>query len=276
METNTFDNEATELMTRDKMWERKLLDISLRNNLINLRIGRRALPFVSFEIEKFEDYLQDGRDYQILPNPDDKHLEPGEDGVFDSNQYKEQYEQLVLAKAKEGGLVSYLNTTEFISQLKYLYRESRNSLEENGANSLFLTLGLLKWFETEKSEKPRYAPILLLPVDIIRRSNTHYIIRTREEDITFNTALVEMLKQDFHLTLDGIDPLPSDEHGCDVRKVLAIMGDAVRGMPRWEVLEESMLGLFSFSKFVMWNDIHSNIDLMNQHPVIKALLDKSS
>lgn len=276
METNTFDNEATELMTRDKMWERKLLDISLRNNLINLRIGRRALPFVSFEIEKFEDYLQDGRDYQILPNPDDKHLEPGEDGVFDSNQYKEQYEQLVLAKAKEGGLVSYLNTTEFISQLKYLYRESRNSLEENGANSLFLTLGLLKWFETEKSEKPRYAPILLLPVDIIRRSNTHYIIRTREEDITFNTALVEMLNQDFHLTLGGIDPLPSDDHGCDVRKVLAIMGDAVRQMPRWEVLEESMLGLFSFSKFVMWNDIHSNIDLMNQHPVIKALLDKSS
>lgn len=188
METNTFDNEATELMTRDKMWERKLLDISLRNNLINLRIGRRALPFVSFEIEKFEDYLQDGRDYQILPNPDDKHLEPGEDGVFDSNQYKEQYEQLVLAKAKDGGLVSYLNTTEFISQLKYLYRESRNSLEENGANSLFLTLGLLKWFETEKSEKPRYAPILLLPVDIIRRSNTH-LSYVRERKTSPSTPL---------------------------------------------------------------------------------------
>ena len=38
----------------------------------------------------------------------------------------------------------------------------KRQLEENGANTLYLALGFLKWFETQESELARYAPILLL------------------------------------------------------------------------------------------------------------------
>lgn len=259
-------------LTREQIWERKLLDISLRNNLINLKLGRKALPFISFDIDKVEDFLQDGRDYHIIPNPQDKLMEPNGQGIFDSRQFKEQYQAIVTGNRKDGKLTSYLNSTELGQRLKNFYRESRNSLEENGANTLFLALGILRWFETEKSQQPRYAPILLLPVDIIRRSNNDYIIRSRDEDITFNTTLAEMLKQNFHVSIPGIDPLPEDDHGCDVLKVLTIVRSCIMRIHRWDVLEESMLGLFSFSKFVMWNDVHSNIDLMRDNPVIKALL----
>ena len=59
--------------------------------------------------------------------------------------------------------------------------------DRNGANTLYLALGLLKWYETPSSERPRYAPILLLPVEIIRKSAAKgYVIRSREEETMMN------------------------------------------------------------------------------------------
>ena len=40
-------------------------------------------------------------------------------------------------------------------------------MEENGANTLYIAMGLLRWYENPKSTKARYAPILLLPVEIV-------------------------------------------------------------------------------------------------------------
>ena len=53
--------------------------------------------------------------------------------------------------------------------MKKLHRQAKVSIEENGVNTIYLALGFLKWFETEKSDKPRYAPLVLIPVDIIRK-----------------------------------------------------------------------------------------------------------
>ena len=67
--------------------------------------------------------------------------------------------------------------------------------------------------------KPRFAPILLLPVDIVRRGGSSgYIIRTRDEEIILNITLVELLKQQFSVNLSGLNPLPKDDSGVDAVK----------------------------------------------------------
>ena len=45
-------------LTKQEIWERKLLDFTLRNNLLNTRLGKRVVPFMSFVIEHLEDHLQ--------------------------------------------------------------------------------------------------------------------------------------------------------------------------------------------------------------------------
>ena len=76
--------EATGMPTTKQMiWERKLLDFSLRNNLLNTRLGRKVVPFISFQIEHLEDHLQNGEDYFIMPSPGKK-IEPNADGMYDS------------------------------------------------------------------------------------------------------------------------------------------------------------------------------------------------
>ena len=258
--------------TKQMIWERKLLDFSLRNNLLNTKLGRKVVPFISFEIEHLEDHLQNGEDYHIIPSPGKK-LEPNPDGMYDSKQQASEYEKYVSEMIQSNKIASYLTDMELQNALKYIYRTTRTSLEENGANSLFLALGLLKWYETSKSEQPRYAPILLMPVDIVRKSGNNYIIRKRDEDIILNITLLELLKQNFKINLNVLKELPQDENGVDVKLIFTYFRRAIIEQKKWNVLEESMLGLFSFNKFVMWNDIHLNADKLKENVIVESLME---
>ena len=266
--------EETRQLSRQQIWERKLLDFSLRNNLVNLRLGKKVIPFVSFNIEQLEDKLQAKTDIQILPLPTDKRIAPDDSGMYNSRVQGEALEKIVIDGVDHNQLYSYWTQEELTTALKGLFRISRTALEENGANTLFLCLGLLKWYETDKSIKPRYAPLLLEPVDIIKKSGNNYVLRMREEDLTFNTTLVEMLRQQYDVNITGVNPLPTDENGADVRKVFSIVRSTLKDHARWDVIEECLLGIFSFSKFVMWNDIHNNAEKMRQNPVIESLIQK--
>ena len=57
--------EDKQTVTKQTIWERKLLDFSLRNNLINVKLGKRIIPFVSFGIDRVEDELQDGKSFSM-------------------------------------------------------------------------------------------------------------------------------------------------------------------------------------------------------------------
>lgn len=258
-------------ITKQQIWERKLLDFSMRNNLLNMRIGKRVLPFISFAIDQLEDHISKGEDFAILPSPAESRILPDDTGIYDSTLVQDQWQELIVNEQKNKRLRSYLTETETVNVLKHIHRTSRTALEENGANSLFLALGILKWYETDRSTKPRYAPILMIPVDLIRHGGNRYVIRSRDEDTIINVTLIEMVKQQFQLSMPGLSPLPADSNGVDVRKVLAVMRSCIMTRPRWDILDEAMLGLFSFSKFVMWNDIHNIADKMAAHPVIQAL-----
>jgi len=259
--------------TKQMIWERKLLDFSLRNNLLNTRLGRRVVPLISFEIEHLEDHLHQGEDFTIMPSPSKK-LQPRDEGMYDSRLQAAEYQNYVSELIRNHKIASYLTESELETALTYVYRTARTSLEENGANSLFLALGMLKWYESAKSEQPRYAPILLLPVDIIRRSGKNYIIRKRDEDTILNITLVELLKQSFNINLDVLKVLPTDDSGLDVKLIFTYFRRAIIEQKNWNVLEESMLGLFSFNKFVMWNDIHSNADKLHENTVVASLMEK--
>ena len=259
--------------TKQMIWERKLLDFSLRNNLLNTRIGKKVIPFISFEIEHLVDHLQAGEDYSITPTPGKK-MEPNAEGMYDSAQQATEHKTYVSELIRNHKIASYLTDAELQDALKHVYRTARTSLEENGANSLFLALGMLRWYETAKSEQPRYAPILLLPVDIVRKSGNNYIIRKRDEDIILNITLTELLKQNFGLNMDVLKVLPKDESGVDVKLIFTCFRRAIIEQKKWDVLEESVLGLFSFNKFVMWNDIHSNAEKLKENVVVASLIDK--
>lgn len=259
-------------ISKQNLWERKLLDLTLRNNLLNLRITQNSLQLFAINLGTFEDALANGDEFQILPKPDtwqnsqEVNLQP----VIKTT---DPISDLIEFDIKHRKLRSYLTESELKNALTKMYRSSRLSLEENGANTLYLALGFLKWYETAVSETARYAPILLLPVEIIRKSAaTGYIIRSREEDTIVNITLLEMLKQDFGITIKGLDEIPRDDSGVDVKKVFNILRRDLMSQKRWDVEEHCFMGIFSFNKFIMWNDIHKSSTKLIEQKIVKSLI----
>ena len=44
--------------TKQQLWERKLLDFSLRNNLLNRRLGKRVIRLATFDMDQIEDRIR--------------------------------------------------------------------------------------------------------------------------------------------------------------------------------------------------------------------------
>ncbi len=257
-------------LTKYDIWERKLLDFSLRNALLNLSLHRRAIQFISFDVNRIEDHLQDGKEYCIMAKPNvEFHIDNS--NKVNRSKLQEQLHELISNDIEHQVLHAFLPESDTNSTLKNIYRSAKNSIEETGANSLFLAIGTLRWYETEQSNTPRYAPLLLLPVEMVYKKG-NYFIRTRDEDITLNITLMEFLRQNFDITVKGLDPLPTDKSGVDVSLIFAIIRDALKTQKRWDVEEECILGTFSFSKFLMWNDVHSHRDQLSENNIISSLV----
>ena len=267
-----LEDEAPEELTKKLQWERKLLDLGLRNNLINMRLRKNTVPILTASIDELEDTLSSGSDFTILPRPTDYH---GGGGVtFESVLDLQGNTALIQSEFQNKRLRSPFTDSELSKALKDLYRASKASLEENGANTLYLALGILRWYETPKSTKARYAPLVLVPIEIVRKSAwIGYVIRLRDEEPQMNVTLLEKLKQDHRITISGLDPLPTDDQGTDLRRVLTVVRKAIMNQPRWDVLESAFLGIFSFSQFVMWNDIRNRAEDLEKNKIVRSLME---
>ena len=209
---NPYDlsgSETQTVLTKQLLWERRLLDLSLRNNLLNIRITKNTLQLIPANLACLEDALAEGDEFRILHRPAEWENPAMEFGIYSSIPESDPIADFVNSELSQKRLRFYLPENDLGKALTHLYRSSRTSIEENGANTLYLALGLLKWYETPSSERPRYAPILLLPVEIIRKSAAKgYVIRSREEETMMNITLLEMLRQNFGISVPGLDPLP--------------------------------------------------------------------
>ena len=274
---NPYDlsgNETQTVITKQLLWERRLLDLSLRNNLLNIRITKNTLQLIPANLSCLEDALADGEEFRILHRPADWESPAMDFGIYSSIPESDPMVGFINSELSQKRLRFYLPENDLGKALTHLYRSSRTSIEENGANTLYLALGLLKWYETPSSERPRYAPILLLPVEIIRKSAAKgYVIRSREEETMMNITLLEMLRQNFGISISGLDPLPTDESGVNVKLIYSIIRNSIKNQRKWDVEEQAILGIFSFNKFIMWNDIHNNANKLVQNKIVSSLIN---
>lgn len=137
------------------------------------------------------------------------------------------------------------------AKLSALHSAARALQEDAGLNALHCAVGFLEWYDPADTSDPCYAPLLLLPINIEKRiSQGEYIysIQGRDDDVTANVALREKLKQ---LALD----LPEYDPEDGVEKFLKQVGDVLRNRPRWRIRRFATIGLFSFSRQVMWADL---------------------
>ncbi|MGX9986918.1 DUF3320 domain-containing protein [Soonwooa purpurea] len=272
----TYDNlELTDFsnLSKQKIWERKLLDLSLRNNLLNLRFTKSMLQIIDLKINLLEDTLAEGKSYTIHPDNNQAITRKYNNYIPPLHTSSDLF-KLADDEFKYNRLLTTYHNDDLDSILTNLYRTSKLAEEENGKSTLYLGLGLLKWFDPKNKTTPRFAPILLIPVELSRKSvNTKYTLRSREEETMINITLIEYLKQEYNLNLNALENLPMDEFGVDVPRVLAIIRNAVLNLEGWDVLDQIVLGTFSFNKLILWQDLSKYSEEIQKSSIVKSLID---
>jgi hypothetical protein len=173
-----------------------------------------------------------------------------------------------------GRLHSSLTEKELENRLIKIYRAARSSLQEGGANTLFIALGFLRWFEAPSATKERMAPLLLLPLELVRGSAREpFRLRRSEDEVRLNVTLIQKLEREHGVRFEGLDELPEDESGLDIPRIFQRFRRAVVSVDRFEVVERAVIGLFSFTKFLMWRDLEDRSLALMTSPVVRALIE---
>lgn len=282
-------------------WKSKLLDLTNRNRLLNHRDTKGCLRIVCPDPSLLEDKLARGNQIRIVafPRPerdpeldfeDDAETGPDSEaggrsaGFSDSgsensaNDFDEaEIEEFALRQLNRTrtAVVVDLPEEELEKRSVQIFRRARTALQEGGTGTLYLAIGFLHWKREQDSDRVFKAPLILLPVQMVRKSVKDGIrIIASDDEPRVNSTLLEMLRRDFGITVSELDgELPTDDHGLDVRSIWDLFKNAVSAAKGFKVTEEVVLGNFSFVKYLMWADLSERSDaLASSNDIVHHLM----
>lgn len=256
-------------------WQKKLLDLSLRNRLLNFSDTKQTLGLVCADVAALEDALASGAKFRIISLKDENPVGDRDPQIYRQQTGRDIQHDFVQAAFEKGQVCSVETGRETQARLTTLYRKAKSDLAEGGANTLFMAVGFLRWKKNATDERAYKAPLLLLPIKLERRSaNAHYFLSHHEDDVVFNQTLLEFLERDFRIAIPSLRAgLPTDDAGVDIKQTLGIVKQAVREAPGFEVVEETAVSTFSFSKYLMWKDLVDRTDSLRNNRLVRHLLD---
>ncbi|BBK41748.1 hypothetical protein STVA_17680 [Allostella vacuolata] len=270
------DEAPTTPQGRLDRWQRKLLDLSLRNGLLNFRAGKKAMRIEAPDPGRLEDLLSGGRRLRLLPRPVlMEGPDPRSQAIHEERHAEDVRRAHALEALERQQLLVDLPAEEIDVRLVDLYRQARSALQEGGANTLYLAFGFLAWTRGDKADRRFKAPLILVPVTLERKSvRSGFTLLLHEDEPRFNPTLLEMLRQDFRLHLPIADGgLAKDQSGLDVAGLWQAISRAIKDVKGWEVTEEVVLSVFSFAKHLMWKDLVDRTDQLKQNPVVRHLIE---
>ncbi len=226
---------------------KELLDLGLRNPLLNYRLLKsRGLEVVDEKpAEIYRILVAEGKRFSFLPADDDDTAEDAAPLEVPSEESDARFTDTYLQTS--------LNSKQLQARLLATYYAARTSIEEQGVNTLFLALGMLRWQEADSSEELRRAPLILIPVELERTNvKERFRLKYSGEELGSNTSLVEFLKQSFALQFPE---LPETEE-LDVASYFDAVRKAIGSQSKWSIDDAAItLGFFSFSKLLMYRDL---------------------
>ncbi|RDC65817.1 DUF3320 domain-containing protein [Adhaeribacter pallidiroseus] len=270
----------SQVSTRLEASRRDLLDLSLRNPLLNYRpLQAKGVEIVNeVPAEVYRLLVTEGKAMTFLP-VDSKTANSILDTVFNSSENgKSPGEAITITPAQTDNKLQTRETTlKLENRLLQTYHASRLFVEEQGVNILYLALGMLTWYETGNQDDARQAPILLIPVELGRSSaRERFQLRYTGGEVGENLSLIAKMKADFNLR---IPELPDTEE-VDVTSYFDEVWKEIVGRKGWLINSTAIaLGFFSFGKFMMYNDLDaanwSEEASPAQHPLLQALLHEN-
>ncbi|WP_104525056.1 DUF4011 domain-containing protein [Blastococcus atacamensis] len=257
-----------EAPARVQQWKNALLDLSLRNRLINysersglhLTLPPTALPIL-------DNLVQDGTPVTLLPGDQLAAVQKERGLTAAADLPPDQLTDLLVERREVHADVT---SGGYLPRLRNLAYRAKTVQEETGANNLYLALGSLVW---ELDGRPLRSPLVLVPVVLtpVGRTGSYRLALDESGSSTPNYCLLEKLRQVHGLVVPTL--AESAESTVDVEGALEALrvGLVGHGLP-YRVEATADLAILQFAKFRLWKDLDEHWADFAQNPLVHHLV----
>ncbi|MBG6183057.1 hypothetical protein IWX65_001004 [Arthrobacter sp. CAN_A214] len=256
--------------TRVTQWKNTLLDLSLRNRLINFTATARfPLAVPDAQVGNFEDMINHGKDIMLAPS-DEVSAMQAERGVrFGRDLPQDELADLLIS---EHAVFADVTRGAYQTRMRNLAYKARTLIEETGANNLYLALGSLVW---NLDGRDLRSPLVLVPVRLrpTSKQGPYQISLDDAGTSTPNYCLLEKLRLSLGLEIPGLAEPAEDDAGIDLHKAFEAVRVAVaeKGLP-FRVEPTVDLSILQFAKFRLWKDLDERWDELCKNPLVHHLV----
>ena len=162
-------------------------------------------------------------------------------------------------KHRDKYIQTLLLPTDLNKRLKSIYTNYKDVLNDKGLNVFYAAFGMLRWFDSENSDKENLSPLILLPIEIEKKKSSKggYSVSANNAEPIINQTLCEKLKFEHDILLPQFS---SDEHfdGNDkisLEKFFEEVSVTVTQKKRWEIKRFVSFGFFNYQDIAIFNDL---------------------
>ena len=258
--------------SKDKQWERRLLDLSMKNSLLHFQPEKTALQLLSANVDATYAALEEGEELTLAPVSAGVTAEARQ-ARFSASAKTKALRELIALELSGGVARCFQEAGTLNETAARLMKRSKEADEESGTKILYLAFGFLKWISREDG-KAKYAPLVLKPVTLKKsKGKTEYTLQATDEELSVNSTLLEFLKQEFNVDIRGLD---GAVQGLKISEILAMVRLEILNLKDWAVTDDVYLSAFSFARYQMWQDLRRNIREFSKNTLIRSLLENRS
>ncbi|MDQ1251821.1 MAG: hypothetical protein QG646_932 [Euryarchaeota archaeon] len=268
-----------------------LLDLSLRNNLLNYRPSQKRTISITGNTlwEIYERFVLQEKSMRFRSKTRSRRSNKTEEGeeIEDDDQENEAGSLRTIEKylsfeeknripsSRSGAFLETPDDSETLDRkLFYVFNQANSIFEEQGYPVLYLAVGFLQWNEIKSSVKNPKAPLLLIPVELKRiGKGRNFTIQWTGDEI-FTSITLQAKMKEFGIQIPDFG-MPEEVAG--VEEFFKSISKVIREKDNWIVLPEVYLDLFNFRKFVMYKDLDPATwpeDMSPaDHPLIRKIFD---
>jgi len=259
---------------RFKNWKRDLLDLTLRNPLLNMPHNQKVLDLLvpGGMLPLLDDVVHSGRSVRVSGGSDSSELQKLA-GIRAASEVAGDVMTTIFSTTRT--VFSALDDEKHRKQLRAMKREADTLEQESGSNYLYLTLGTLVHSKADGGEAR--APLFLLPVRLTGGiAFTPYAMKLDGGEIAEpNLCLLQWLKTTKGVELGELENPSLDDSGLAIGAIFAGIRRQLldAGLP-YRLDESASLAILRFSTFQVWKDLDENWGELLANPVVRHLVER--
>ena len=255
--------------TRFTFWERKLLDLSELNPLVSIKHDNaKSIIIISenpiYDVISKNDFLELSTEF-LTKKRNDKNKGLGIDTfdyIINNPKTKPSFFNPIISNKDTLYAVGYESILESI------IKKSNDSMDETGAQTLYICFGLLTY--KRKNGKDGKAPFMVMPLEKIIKSKVgnKYYISFDISDLMINQTFFEYYKIE-HPGIDFSELYSVSASDGYMNIVNTFKANSDIRLDEMQIFITNL----TFSHYIMWNDIRKRKNELKENKIVESIIE---